>query len=95
MIYKIFSVYDSKAQIYTNPFYQHNQQMAMRTFSDAINHPEHQFARNPEDYTLFEVGEFNDETGEVQDAILISLGNGLEFVRQPEEVGPQLIEQGN
>ena len=89
MIYKIFSVYDSKAQIYTNPFYQHNQQMAMRTFSDAINHPEHQFARNPEDYTLFEVGVFDDEHCEITMLTTpLPLGLAIEYAskgaRQPE-----------
>ena len=61
MLQQIFTVYDSKAEMYLTPFYQNTINQARRVFSDIINNHEHQFSKNPEDYTLFHVGEYNDK----------------------------------
>ena len=83
MIYSVFSIYDSKAEAFLPPFILPKQAQALRIFSDCVNSADHQFGANPEDYTLFTLGDFNDETGEF--TLLRakqSLGNGVEFVRQ-------------
>lgn len=60
---KIFSVFDSAAQAYLPPFCLHNRGMAIRVFGDMVARPEHAFAMHPADYTVFELGEFDDATG--------------------------------
>ena len=63
MIHHIFTVFDSKAAAYLQPFYAHTKGVAIRQFSDAINgDPNHNFARHPEDFTLFDLGEYDDNT---------------------------------
>lgn len=65
MIHRFFSIYDAAAAAYLPPFLLPNNAMALRSFSDCANDNNHAFARNPADYTLFCVGEFNDETAEL------------------------------
>ena len=85
MRHKLFSVYDSAAEAYLPPFILPNVQMAQRIFGDCINSPEHQFSKHPEDYTLFELGIFDDETGKHElQRTPKSLGLGLEYVRQDD-----------
>lgn len=84
MIHQMFAIYDSKAKAYLPPFIYHRNEMAIRTFSDCINNPDHQFHHNPDDYTLFTIGEYNDEKGQVTKSLNVSLGNGVEFIRPLE-----------
>lgn len=60
MKHKIFTVYDSKVQAYMLPFYQQTKGAAIRAFKDTCNDSTHPFYKHPEDYTLFELGEFDD-----------------------------------
>lgn len=60
---KIFTVYDSKTEAYMPPFFMQSTGQAMRSFEDTINHEkEHVFGKHPEDFTLFELGKFDDQT---------------------------------
>ena len=56
--------------------------MAIRTFTDALLDTEHPFGKHPQDYTLFMVGTYNDQTGKTDSITPISLGNGVEFNQQ-------------
>lgn len=83
MIHNIFTIHDVKASAYLPPFILPKAQMAIRTFSDCVNSPEHQFSKHPADYTLFMLGTFDDSTATIT---LFrgaeSLGNGVEFVQE-------------
>lgn len=77
---KIFCVYDSKVEAYLNPFYMATKGQAIRAITDTLADDNHQFSRHPEDFTLFELGEYDDSTGcMVMHDSKISLGNMLEF----------------
>jgi len=64
---RIFTVYDTKAAIYGQPFYAVTDGIALRMFSDAVNNnsPDNALNRYPEDFTLYYIGEFDDATGSV------------------------------
>lgn len=84
MIHKIFSIRDAAADAFLPPFVLPKTDMAKRTFGACVNSEDHQFAAYPEDYTLMEIGTFDDETGFVtQDMPPKSLGNGLNYVTEP------------
>ena len=88
MIYSVFSIYDSKAEAYLPPFILPKQAQAKRAFSDCVNSDTHQFGQNPADYTLFELGNFNDEDGQhLVHRANISLGNGLEYLEPDNVIG--------
>jgi hypothetical protein len=58
---KIYSVYDHKAGAFLQPFYMPNDGLAIRALQDCAYDQDHQFFRHPEDFTLFEVGEFDNQ----------------------------------
>ena len=67
MLKIIYSVYDNKSAIYSAPFVEINHGTAKRFLQDLMrNSPEHPFAQHSEDYTLHQLGTFNDGTGEIQ-----------------------------
>lgn len=66
MIKKVFSVFDSKAKLFSTPFYSHNEGTARRDFARAVNDPSSDLSKFSEDYSLMELGEFDDENGSFQ-----------------------------
>ena len=86
MIHTVFSIYDTKAKAYLPPFILPRKEMAQRTFADCVNAPDHQFHLHPEDYTLFDLGSFDDETARYlpNGNGPQSLGNGVQYLRQDD-----------
>ncbi|UIB81480.1 nonstructural protein [Flyfo microvirus Tbat2_160] len=80
MILKIFTIYDSKVEAYMQPFFMQSKGAALRAFTDTISDRSTQFSKHPQDFTLFEIGEYDDSTGTLlnYDA-KISLGVAVEF----------------
>ncbi len=72
---RIFSVYDSKAEAYLEPFYSMTVGLATRSFETAVNEEGHQFAKYAGDYTLMELGSFDQGTA------------GFEIHKQPINLG--------
>lgn len=58
---KIFCVHDSKAEAFMNPFYSPTAGTAIRMFTASANNPEHEFGKYSEDYTLFELGSWDED----------------------------------
>ncbi|AXH75449.1 MAG: nonstructural protein [Microviridae sp.] len=76
---KMFSVYDSKAQVFSNPFTSHNTFTALRDFQAAALDGNSQISQYPEDFVLFEIGHFEDETGVLSPCLPVNLGNADQF----------------
>jgi hypothetical protein len=83
MVKKVFTVFDEKSEAYLQPFFLDTIGQATRAMTDCVNDVNHQFCRHTGDYTLFQIGTFDDSTGEfVMDKK--SLGSLLEFKTQTE-----------
>ncbi len=79
---KVFSVYDSKAEAFIQPFYSQTTGTAVRSFEQAVQDPTHEFRKFAGDYTLFELGEFDQSTGHfTQLATHINLGLALTYIK--------------
>lgn len=80
---KICCAYDSKAEVYLNPFIAQSTGSAVRGFADAVNDPQgrdSQLALHPEDFTLLELGEWDPQTGIISlYESKKSLGIGLDY----------------
>lgn len=63
MILRAFSLYDSKALVYSPPFYAATDAAAIRMVSDTVADPQTSLSRHPSDYILVRVGEFDDNKG--------------------------------
>jgi hypothetical protein len=85
----MFTVYDSKVGAYLQPFFMRSKGEAIRGFSQIVNDGKSAFFTNPEDYTLFELGDYFDDTGTVvMHKAPISLGVALEHVNRVSDPAP-------
>ncbi len=77
---KVFSVYDEKAEAYLIPIFQLTTAVAVRAFAHAANSENHDFSRFAGDYTLFEIGVWDDKSGTIEFlAAHTNLGNALSY----------------
>lgn len=77
-----FSVFDSKSEVFSPPICFGTKGMATRWFSDMANGQNKAIADHPSDFTLFQVGEFNDGTGTfVTLPAALNLGLATTFVK--------------
>lgn len=83
MTTRFFTVFDSAAGLYLEPFSAPTAEVAIRGFRQAVNKADHQFNLYPDDYTLFEIGSFDPESGEIMGITPHSLGNALTFLARP------------
>jgi len=89
MISKVFVIYDSKTETYQHPFLMLTKGQAIRAFTDTISDPKTQFAKHPADFTLFEIAEYDDQTGTyTMHKAHISLGTALEHSQYSSPVTP-------
>jgi len=77
----MFSIRDSAADAYGRPFFMTSVGIAIRSFTDEINRvaEDNQIYKHPEDFDLFELGEFDDETGRI---VLLDVPKQLALGRQ-------------
>ena len=59
--------------------------MALRAFEDQVNNPESQIASHPEQFTLFRIGTYDDQTAEIRTDMVKSLGKAIEYLKQKPE----------
>lgn len=69
MVLKVFTIYDSKVGAFKAPFLAQSKGQALRDWTDAVNDPKMAFHKHPEDYTLFELGEYDDQTGQYHNLV--------------------------
>lgn len=62
---QVFTIYDIKASEHGQPFFSQNAATASRAVSTEVNNPQSTttFARFPDDFLLYQIGEFDSETG--------------------------------
>lgn len=65
MITKIFCIYDSKAEAYLQPFFMRSKGEAIRALQALVEDVQHNFCKYAADFTLFEVGSFDDSSCKV------------------------------
>lgn len=59
----VFTIQDKKSAAHLPPFYCVNRDVALRHFKNAANDKQTEIGRNPEDFNLYLIGEFDDNTG--------------------------------
>jgi len=74
MKYVMFSIRDNKAAVFMPPFHSHNRGTAIRSIQQNMLDENSSLAAYPEDFDLFEIGTFDDETGSLEVGLIESLG---------------------
>lgn len=83
MTFKAYTIWDSKAEAFCQPFFFPTKGAAIRAFQTTATDNKTQMNKYPGDYTLFEVGEFNDSTGVYENLhSKINLGCAIEFLKE-------------
>lgn len=83
---QFFAIYDEKACAYMCPLKEQNKLTALRAFSLTCEKQDTMFYQHPEDFSIFYVGDFDDNTG-----IFTSLekpellAKATEFVKKGED----------
>lgn len=89
---KVFSIYDSKGEVYSTPRFELNAGIALRAFADAAValNGENAISQHPEDYTLFEIGNWDERLGEwIGYDAKLALGVALEYINRET---PRLVK---
>lgn len=79
MIINVFAIYDTAVNAYSQPYYSHTNGSALRAFADHVNDPNSNVNKHPADYSLFHLGTFNDETGELAGIKPTRIGTATEY----------------
>ena len=87
---KMYSFYDTAAQAYTQPFFMHNDGLAMRAFQDNVNSTEeNNMSLHPEQFKLFQIAEWDDQkatiTAPETGSKLVAVGHELINSPKPDE----------
>lgn len=84
---KIFTVYDSKAETYAQPYFASTTGQALRSFQDAIEQEDHIFNKHAPDFTLFEIGVYDDDTGQIMALeAKVNLGTALDYLPKTPKI---------
>lgn len=80
----IVAIRDAKAEAWMNPLFFQTKAQAVRSFGDAVNSGgKEDYVRHPEDFTLFYLGEWDPESGELLPAAqVLALAVGVNLKRE-------------
>lgn len=96
MIVNAYSLYDVKALTYSPPFYCAAHGQAVRMVMDLAGDNNTMVGRHPADFTLFCVGRFNDQSGElVANDVREHVADVLSLVPPAPAVGDFFRAPGN
>ena len=89
MIYKLFAIKDKALDSYSAPFSQATIEAGLRMWRDLVlfSQDDNRYKRSPEDFTLYMLGEFDDETGEIIEAANVRLASASEVIAETKPEG--------
>lgn len=81
MIMRMYALLDEKSKLYGKPFYAHQDGEALRSFGDVVNDKNTAPGKFPADFTLWKIGEWDDNTGIIKSSKPSYLAKALDFVK--------------
>lgn len=82
---KVFAIFDSKVELFDKPNLCKSRGEAMRMFKDLVNESGNVINKHPEDFTLFELGEYDSEKGKlIAHPTPVSCGVAIEYKEQSQ-----------
>lgn len=85
---RLYSVFDAKLAIFNQPYPDLKDASALRRFSDDVNNntPKNPLNKHPQDYSLFYIGDYDDETGELIPSLPKALGTGSSVFKEENQL---------
>lgn len=71
MKHVVVSVFDAATELYGRPVFVSAVGVAVRSFGDEVNRGEGDVGKHPEDFSLFQLGEFDDATGHFSGRVML------------------------
>lgn len=62
---KIYTVFDNAVKAFLQPFFARSHGEAIRNFTDAVNDPKTSLNAHPHDYSLWHIGDFDDNSANI------------------------------
>lgn len=81
---EIFTIHDNAVNAFMQPFFAPTKGSAIRSLTDAVNDPKHEFSRHASDYVLHTLGYFDDSSGLFDTAPPIRVITALELIKTVE-----------
>lgn len=88
---EVFSIYDTKAQMFNLPFFQLNSEIAKRAFLALVRDPNTSIGQFPADYALFRIGTFTDQDGCLNSETPVQVLTGVEARAMLASLEPELF----
>jgi len=92
MLLSVFSIYDSGISTWMPPLFVRNKGEILRWFMEAVNDPQNKLSKYPSDYTLFEIGTWDDD--KCKFSLLstpVSVGIAIEYLKAKESQSQELV----
>jgi len=87
-----YSIYDTASGTFMRPFFTTADGQALRSFKDISTDADHEIGKHPEDYTLYRLGIFNDNTGEFTPEVPEVLATALAMVAASRNVDREKMD---
>ena len=88
----VYTIYDTAAGAYMRPFFVQSDGQAIRAFKDLALDASHDVGKHPEDYSLFRIGVYDDNTAKLVPEDRECLATALEMVSQARQVNGDNLE---
>jgi len=76
---RMITLFDKKTKIHHPPFFAHNRADAIRSIENNLSKEGTLFNKYPDDYQVYDTGEFDDTSGQVQ-------GQQLDFICELSDI---------
>lgn len=63
---QIYSIRDSKGEVFNTPFFQKTHGEAERNFRELVNDEKSMVSKYPEDFDLYHLGSYEDQSGKIE-----------------------------
>ncbi len=81
-----YAIFDSCSGIYEKPFFSTTDDLVKREFQDVVNAADHPICKHPEHYSLWRLGTFNNENGQMTNEDNECLWTGVEATAQNQTI---------
>lgn len=80
MLLNVYTVWDTKAEAFLQPFFSPNKGTAIRAIVDALRDPNSTLAKYPDDFHLYHIGTWDDSAGLIEAHSPVGMGVLREYV---------------
>ncbi len=87
-----YAIFDSCSGIYEKPFFSTADDLVKREFQDVATSADHLIGKHPEHFTLWRLGIFNNENGQLQNETNEQLWSATEAIAQSHTVDSEQMD---